>query len=103
LSGQSFAFHGYLPVRGEERAKRLLELEADSRTHASTHAFIETPFRNAAMLATVCGTLAPRTRLCVAVDLTLATESIATRPVAQWRGVDGAAYHKRPAIFLLQA
>jgi 16S rRNA (cytidine1402-2'-O)-methyltransferase len=103
LSGQSFAFHGYLPVREEERAKRLLELEADSRTHASTHAFIETPFRNAAMLATVCGTLAPRTRLCVAVDLTLATESIATRPVAQWRGVDGAAYHKRPAIFLLQA
>jgi len=103
LSGQSFAFHGYLPVREDQRAQRLSELEADSRAHGRTQAFIETPFRNAAMLATLCETLAPRTRLCVAVDLTLTTESIATRPVAQWRGVDGAAYHKRPAIFLLQA
>jgi len=102
LSGQSFAFHGYLPVREEDRGKRISELEADSRAHARTQAFIETPFRNAAMLASLCATLAPRTRLCVAVDLTLPTESIVTRPVAQWRGVDGAAYHKRPAIFLMQ-
>ena len=103
LSGQSFAFHGYLPVREEDRARRVRELEADSRAHARTQAFIETPFRNAAMLATLCATLAPRTRLCVAADLTLPTESVSMRPVEQWRGVDGAAYHKRPAIFLLQA
>ncbi|HEY8243823.1 MAG TPA: SAM-dependent methyltransferase [Casimicrobiaceae bacterium] len=103
LSGQSFAFHGYLPVREDERGKRLRELEADSRAHARTQAFIETPFRNAAMLASLCTTLAPRTRLCVAADLTLPTESVVTRPVAQWRGFDRDAYQKRPAIFLLQA
>ena len=51
LSGQAFAFHGYLPVRESERAARLRELEADSRAHARTQIFIETPFRNAAMLA----------------------------------------------------
>jgi 16S rRNA (cytidine1402-2'-O)-methyltransferase len=102
LSGQAFAFHGYLPVREPERAARLRELEADSRAHARTQAFIETPFRNAAMLATLCEALSPRTRLCVAVDLTLPTEAVSTRTVAQWRGVDGAAYQKRPAIFLLQ-
>jgi 16S rRNA (cytidine1402-2'-O)-methyltransferase len=103
LSGQAFAFHGYLPVHEDERARRLRELEADSRAHARTQAFIETPFRNEAMLKTLVSTLAPRTRLCVAADLTLPTESIATRTIAQWRGVDGAAYRKRPAMFLMQA
>ena len=102
LSGQSFAFHGYLPVREQDRAQRLRELEADSRAHARTQAFIETPFRNAAMLATLCATLSPQTRLCVAADLTLPTETIATRSVARWRVVDAAAYHKRPAVFLFQ-
>ena len=102
LTGQSFSFHGYLPVRDAEPGNRLRDLEADSRAHPRTQAFIETPFRNAAMLVTICATLAPRTRLCVAADLTLPTESIATMPVAQWRGVDAAAYQKRPAIFLFQ-
>ena len=103
LSGQAFAFHGYLPVREEERATRLRELEADSRAHARTQVFIETPYRNAAMLETLVATLAPRTRLAVAADLTLATETIAMRPIAQWRDVDVSAYQRRPAMFLLQA
>jgi 16S rRNA (cytidine1402-2'-O)-methyltransferase len=103
LSGQAFAFHGYLPVREAERAARLRELEADSRAHGRTQAFIETPFRNAAMLASLCATLSPRTRLAVAADLTLPTESIVMRPVAQWRGVDAGAYQRRPVVFLLQA
>lgn len=103
LSGQSFAFHGYLPVRAEERAQRLRELEADSQERARTQIFIEAPFRNAAMLASLVTTLSPRTRLAVAADLTLATETIAMRPVAQWRGIDAAVYQRRPAIFLLQA
>jgi 16S rRNA (cytidine1402-2'-O)-methyltransferase len=65
--------------------------------------FIETPYRNAAMIATLVATLSPRTRLAVAADLTLPTESVAMRPVADWRGVDSAVYQRRPAIFLLQA
>ncbi|MEO8488113.1 MAG: SAM-dependent methyltransferase [Betaproteobacteria bacterium] len=103
LSGQAFAFHGYLPVRAADRAVRLRELEAESRALARTQIFIETPFRNAAMVASLVATLAPRTRLAVAVDLTLATESVAMRTIAQWREVDSAAFQRRPAIFLMQA
>ncbi|HET9337794.1 MAG TPA: SAM-dependent methyltransferase [Casimicrobiaceae bacterium] len=103
LSGQAFAFHGYLPVRDPERAARLRELEAESRASSRTQVFIETPFRNAAMLATLVATLSPRTRLAVAVDLTLPTESIAMRTIERWRGVDGAAYQRRPAVFLFEA
>ena len=103
LNGQAFAFHGYLPVSEAARAARLKELEADSRSQARTQVFIETPYRNAAMLATLVATLPPRTRLALAADLTLPTESVAMRPVADWRGVDPAGYQRRPAIFLLQA
>jgi 16S rRNA (cytidine1402-2'-O)-methyltransferase len=103
LSGQAFAFHGYLPVREAERAIRLRELEADSREAGRTQLFIETPYRNAAMLATIVVALAPDTRVAIAADLTLPTESVAMHTVATWRGVDPAVYQRRPAIFLLQA
>jgi len=103
LSGQAFAFHGYLPVPEAERAARLRELEAESKARGCTQIFIETPYRNASMLATLASVLAPRTRLAVAADLTLPTESVAMRAAADWRRVDAAAYQKRPAIFLLQA
>mgnify|MGYP000005097258 CR=1 FL=1 len=103
LSGQAFAFHGYLPIAEAERAARLRELEAESKARGCTQIFIETPYRNAPMLATLANVLAPRTRLAVAVDLTLPTESVAMRPAADWRHVDAAGYQKRPAIFLLLA
>ena len=103
LSGQSFAFHGYLPVPESDRARRLRELEAESKVRGCTQIFIETPYRNASMLATLANVLAPRTRVAVAVDLTLPTESVSMRAALDWRRVDAAAYQKRPAIFLLQA
>lgn len=103
LSGQAFAFHGYLPVRERDRAARLLGLEAESRTRACTQIFIETPYRNAAMVATLASVLAPRTRLAIAADLTLPTETVALRAAADWRRVDASVYRHRPAIFLLQA
>jgi 16S rRNA (cytidine1402-2'-O)-methyltransferase len=103
LEGQRFAFHGYLPAAAGERATALRALEAESRKLRRTEIFIETPYRNAAMLATLAATLAPRTRVCVACDLTLPSESIVTQAAREWRGADGAAYQKRPAIFLLQA
>ena len=103
LAGQSFAFHGYLPVVPAARTARLRELEIDSRTHARTEIFIETPYRNAAMLAALAGTLSPRTRLAVAADLTTPGESVVMRPVSAWRGADFAAWQRRPAIFLFQA
>jgi 16S rRNA (cytidine1402-2'-O)-methyltransferase len=102
MNGQRFAFHGYLPSSPDGRAQALRNLEAESRASDCTQIFIETPYRNVAMLASIAAALAPQTRVCVAVDLTLPTESIATRAVHDWRGHDPKAYAKRPAIFLLE-
>jgi 16S rRNA (cytidine1402-2'-O)-methyltransferase len=103
MNGQRFAFHGYLPVKPDERAAELRKLEAESRAQHCTQLFIETPYRNVALLTTLVQALAPATRVCVAVDLTLPTEAVATRTVREWRDIDAATYAKRPAIFLIEA
>jgi 16S rRNA (cytidine1402-2'-O)-methyltransferase len=103
MNGQRFAFHGYLPADEAGRTAALRRLEAESRAQHCTQLFIETPYRNAALLATAASVLSPATRLCVAVDLTLPTESVISQPARAWRGRDTAAYAKRPAIFLLLA
>jgi 16S rRNA (cytidine1402-2'-O)-methyltransferase len=103
LNGQRFAFHGYLPVKPDARIQALRTLEQSSRTHSRTELFIETPYRNASMLDAMAATLKPRTQVCVAADLTLATETIECRPASQWRDQDRARFDRRPAIFLLLA
>jgi len=103
MNGQRFAFHGYLPVKPEARAEALRGLEQASRAQDATQLFIETPYRNATMIAALARTLAPGTLVCVAADLTLPTERIERRSAAQWRSVDAAWYDKRPALFLLHA
>lgn len=102
LEGQRFAFCGYLPREGAPRAKRIRELETRSRRERETEIFIETPYRNEALLSALLEVCAPETRLCVAADLTLGTESVRTRTVAEWRKAKGA-IGKRPAVFLLLA
>ena len=104
LNGQRFAFHGYLPVDASDRAKKLRELEAHSRKANETQIFIETPYRNRALLDAMLAGLAPSTLVAVAVDLTLETERIASRSVSAWKKDAGALdLHKRPAIFLILA
>jgi 16S rRNA (cytidine1402-2'-O)-methyltransferase len=103
LNGQSFAFHGYLPVDAGERAKRLRELEQQSRKAKQTQIFIETPYRNRALLDTLLATCAPSTLVCVAVDLTLPGETIASRSVSDWKKTQAPDLQKRPAIFLILA
>jgi 16S rRNA (cytidine1402-2'-O)-methyltransferase len=102
LEGQRFAFCGYLPREAADRKKRIRELENRSRRESETEIFIETPYRNDAMLAALLETCAPGTRLCVAADLTLPTESIRTRTVGEWKKAP-AQIGKRPAVFLLLA
>lgn len=102
LQGQRFAFCGYLPRDAGERARRIKELEQRSRREQETEIFIETPYRNDALLGALLETCAPTTSLCVAADLTLPTESIRTQAVAAWRR-SRAALGKRPAVFLLLA
>lgn len=104
LDGQRFAFHGYLPVDAAERAKTLRELEQRSRKGRETQIFIETPYRNRALLDALVASCAPSTLITVAVDLTLDSERIATRTASDWKKQAGAFdMHKRPAIFLMLA
>ncbi len=102
MNGQGFAFHGYLPVKPDARADAMRRLEADSRRTGFAQLFIETPYRNPVLLTALIATLAPATRLCVAADLTLATESVVSQTIREWRAADVARYAKRPAIFVLQ-
>lgn len=102
LSGQHFAFHGYLPVDKTERKKKLLELEQVSASRNETEIFIETPYRNRQMLEAILETCGHSTGLCVAVDVTLATESIHTKTIAEWKK-QSPEIDKRPAVFLLLA
>jgi 16S rRNA (cytidine1402-2'-O)-methyltransferase len=102
LEGQRFAFCGYLPRESAERTRRIRELEMRSRRERETEIFIETPYRNDALFAALLEGCAPATRLCVAADLTLKSESVHTRTIADWRRHRGAP-GKRPAVFLLLA
>jgi len=103
MNGQHFSFHGYLPVKPDARADALRALERTSRAEARTELFIETPYRNAAMLQALSTALKRSTRVCVAADLTLGTETIECRTAGEWRGADFARFERRPSIFLLQA
>ncbi|WGG52301.1 SAM-dependent methyltransferase [Rugamonas sp. DEMB1] len=105
LNGQSFAFNGYLPTDAAQRAKRVKELEQRSRGEKQTQLFIETPYRNAAMLEALVANCQPGTLICVATDISLASESIRTMTGAQWKGLLTAGkapdFHKKPTVFLL--
>ncbi len=103
LEGQRFAFCGYLPREKADREKRIRELEKRSRAEKETEIFIETPYRNDVLLTSLLEVCAPGTRICVAADLTLRTESIETKTVAQRRQAGAAAIGRRPAVFLLYA
>jgi 16S rRNA (cytidine1402-2'-O)-methyltransferase len=102
LEGQRFAFCGYLPRDAADRTRRIRELEMRSRKEKETEIFIETPYRNEALFAALLQSCAPQTRLCVAADLTLESESVKTATIAEWRRA-GAAIGRRPAVFLLLA
>lgn len=100
FNGQKFAFHGYLPIDKQEKKSYLKFLERQSREHDQTQIFMETPFRNDKFLEDLCQMLQPNTLLCVACDLTLETEFIATKSIAQWKKTK-LSLHKRPAIYLI--
>lgn len=85
LSGQNFAFVGYLPQDATERTQRIRELESLALKTGQTQLFIETPYRNAALLEALVRTLQHNTRLAVASGLTLEQASIQSQTVKQWK------------------
>ncbi len=103
LNGQSFAFLGYLPQDSSSRASRIKESEAWSRKYQQTQICIETPYRNAALLAALLQTLLPSTRLSLSIGLTLKDAQTRTETIARWRalapGLGLQLPNKTPAVF----
>ena len=101
MNGQQFSFHGYLPVAPAARIKALKALDDAVARSGVTQIYIETPYRNDALLAATLAACRTTTELCVAADLTLPTEQVIRRPIAQWRDSARTELGRRPAIFLL--
>lgn len=100
FNGQSFAFHGYLPIDAPERIKTLKLLEQRIYSENQTQLFIETPYRNHKMFDDIVSTCRPQTKLCIAANLTCEGEYIKTRSIKDWKG-HCPDLSKIPCIFLL--
>lgn len=100
FNGQSFAFHGYLPIEPAERAKRLKELEQRVYGEQQTQLFIETPYRNNKLAEEILKVCRPQTKLCIAANLTCAGEYIRTKTIRDWKG-HLPDLSKIPCIFLI--
>ena len=103
LNGQQFRFSGYLPIDNAGRAKALKDLEADSQRLHCTEIFIETPYRNNQLVASILDTCKPTTRLCIAANLTAPTEYIRTLPISDWRKTPKPELHRQPTLFAILA
>jgi 16S rRNA (cytidine1402-2'-O)-methyltransferase len=100
MNGQSFRFHGYLPVKPLQRLGRIRQIENAALETGETQIFMETPYRNTKLLEDLLSQCREETMLCVAADISLDTEFIKTQTVREWRR-EVPLLHKRPAVFLL--
>lgn len=103
MNGQQFSFQGYLPVKKPEKIRRLKQLESESKQRRQTQIFIETPYRNNALLEDMIMSLANSTRICVACELSLASEYVMTKRIADWKKSERPELAKRPTVFLIAA
>lgn len=101
LNGQSFAFNGYLPVKPNERAAKIRQLENRAWNEKQTQLFIEAPYRNLKMLESILNSCRNETLICVAAGLTTEQEFIKTLSVAEWKKSNEPPINKLPAIFLI--
>ncbi len=103
LDGQRFAFHGYLPVKDNERTAAIRALETESRQKQQTQLFIETPYRNPQMFGAILAAAKSGTRLCVARGLTTAEERVETHTIGEWKQRAAPMLERIPTVFLLLA
>lgn len=101
FNGQSFTFHGYLPVEKDSLLKKLKQMEHDSRKLNQTQIFIETPYRNLWLFNSLLSTLNSQTYLSISCNLTCEDEWIKTLPVSKWKNLRDLPIHKKPCIFLI--
>lgn len=103
LNGQSFSFHGYLPVHENSRAQAIRELEKDSADHKRTQIFMETPHRNTVLFEQLLQTCRPSTKLCIACNLTSDDQLLLTKTIQDWKSSSAPDLQKKPALFLIYA
>jgi len=103
FNGQAFSFHGYLPVNPGERVKKLKELESETIKSGYTQIFIETPFRNEALVKDILATCKPATLLSIAIDITLPAEFIRSASIKDWQSKALPELKGRPAVFSIWA
>ena len=101
MNGQQFIFHGYLSNKKEELIRQIRQIETQSQETSYTQIFIETPYRNRQILEALRATCKPNTLLALCVGLTSDDQKIIRKHIADWKKVDLAPFHKKPAIFLL--
>ncbi|CAN5413542.1 SAM-dependent methyltransferase [soil metagenome] len=102
LNGQKFAFHGYLPVEANDALLAIRKFERESKEKNQTQIFIETPYRNNALMGYLLKALHPDTQLCVAINLTSSTEKVICQKVSQWSSRP-ITFEKAPAVFIFLA
>ncbi len=102
FSGQSFAFHGYLPIDKKEKTAAIKKLESESLRESRAQIFMETPFRNNQLLEDLLKTLSPQTKLCIAKNITGSDEMILTKTAQEWKQFP-LDLHKIPTVFVLQS
>jgi len=100
FSGQSFCFHGYLPIKKDELSSKLRNLESIVHKRKQTQIFMETPYRNNGMFQILLRTLSSNTKLCIARSITGENEWIKTATITQWKSIE-VDLHKQPCIFLI--
>ena len=101
FNGQSFAFHGYLPINDGQRSAMLKKLETRCSAEDQTQIFIETPFRNQQLFEDLLRICHPQTRLCVAAGITCEEEFIHTHTIQEWKKTTLPDLRKTPTIFLI--
>jgi len=101
MNGQAFCFHGYLPIQQTGRSRKIKSLDKTAQQSGATQIFMETPYRNNALLKDLLAHAQPHTRLCIAADLCMSTEFVQTKSISEWQTHGYPDLHKRPAIFLL--
>jgi 16S rRNA (cytidine1402-2'-O)-methyltransferase len=101
LSGQCFAFHGYLPTNKSELIDKIRKLEQFSRLYSQTQLFIETPYRNNRLLETLLTVCKENTYLCISCNINQNDEYIKTKTIAQWKQIPLLQLHKKPTVFAL--
>lgn len=103
LNGQQFKFHGYLPSEKNERIKKIILIENESRKNNETQIFIETPYRNQHVFNDLIDTLKEQTQLCIGLDITSENESIHTKNIRDWKKEIAIDLKNKPCVFLLQS